>query len=232
MAGFPEGRESANCKLHLPREGQEEPKLPTETSTPDDHEKPIVRTYTIRKFDAVAGQVDVDFFIHEEAGPASRWALNAKPGDKIGLSGPGPHKLAEHDRDWFLFAGDMSALPALGANIEKVPADAKGHALLEILDEADSQDLPFPEGIAVQWLVNPHPDRANTVLYDAFKQVQWLEGKPYVWVAGESGAVKMIRQYLRKERSLNREDFYLSGYWQIGLTEDGHQKIKRLEKVG
>jgi NADPH-dependent ferric siderophore reductase len=231
MTGFPEGRESANFKLLLPQIHQAVPVLPTSTSKPDEKDKPIVRTYTVRNFDPKAMQVDVDFFIHKEAGPASQWAQEAKPGDKIGFGGPGPAKLAEPDRDWYLFAGDMSALPAISANIEKLPRDAKGYVLLEIIEEADKQSLPFPENFDVRWLINPEPEKENNILLDAFIQVPWLQGRPYVWVAGESSAVKKIRAFIREVHSVEKSDFYCSGYWQIGMTEDIHQVTKRSEKL-
>lgn len=213
MAGFPTGRESANFKLVLPSDG-------------DDR---VVRTYTVRNFDETKQEVDVDFFIHLDAGPASQWAVDAAPGDSVGFMGPGSDKLAAQDRDWFLFAGDMSALPAIGANIERLPADARGYALLEVVDLEDKQNLPFPEAMSVQWIVNPHPEQPNTLLFDAVREIEWLDGSPAVWVAGESNAVRAIRNYLRDERDVGREDRYCSGYWQIGLTEDRHQQVKRQE---
>jgi len=38
----------------------------------------------------------------------------------------------------------------------------------------------------------------------------------YVWVAGEAGAVKTIRQILLKERGLSRAATNLMGYWRLG----------------
>lgn len=213
MAGFPSERESANFKLAIP----------------GDEEKPIVRTYTVRNFNEARQEVDVDFFIHLDPGPASQWAIEATPGDSVGFMGPGSAKLADLSRDWLLFAGDMSALPAIGANIERLPADARGYALIEIVDREDKQDLPFPPGLSVEWIVNPHPEQPNSCLYDAVRAIEWLAGDPAVWVAGETSAVREIRRYLRDEHNVGREGRYCSGYWQIGLTEDRHQQIKRQE---
>jgi len=72
MVGFPEGRESANFKLLIP----------------SDRDKPDVRTYTVRNHDPAAGEVDVDFVLHADHGPASHWALHAQVGDPIGFAGP------------------------------------------------------------------------------------------------------------------------------------------------
>ena len=43
MAGFPEGSESANFKLLLPRDGQDIPVLSMGSDMTDSQEKPIVR---------------------------------------------------------------------------------------------------------------------------------------------------------------------------------------------
>ena len=47
--------------------------------------------------------------------------------------------------------------------------------------------------------------------------------------AGESGVIKALRSFLHREKALPRPDTYIFGYWKIGLIEDQHQKIKRLE---
>jgi len=213
MVGFPEGRASANFKLLIS----------------NDSDKPVVRTYTVRNHDPVAGEVDVDFVLHADHGAASHWAINARPGDKVGFAGPGSPKLVDFTADWFLFAGDMSALPAIGANIEQLPADARGYAVLEIIDGEDQQTLPFPEGIEVQWLVNPDPNTPSTLLKDAVLSLPWRIGRPALWAAGESGAIKDIRRYYKFERDVAKADIYTSGYWQIGLNEDRHQVVKRQE---
>ncbi|MEH6517127.1 MAG: siderophore-interacting protein [Halioglobus sp.] len=216
MAGFPEGRESANFKLLIP----------------DGSEKPLVRTYTVRNYDPAAGEVDVDFVLHTDHGPASHWAEHAQPGDPIGFAGPGSPKLVDFTADWFLIVGDMSALPAIGANIEQLPEDARGYAVLEITDTEDQQQLPFPKGIEVQWVVSPDPSSCSTALQDAVISLPWLEGRAAVWAAGESGAVKALRRYFKFERDVAKADLYTSGYWQIGLTEDRHQVVKRQESEG
>ncbi len=213
MAGFPDNRDSANFKLLIPGA----------------QPKPTVRTYTVRSFDPVAGEVDVDFVLHADHGPASDWAMRAGAGDRVGFAGPGTPKWVDFSADWFFIGGDMSALPAIGANIERLPADAKGYAVLEIIDDADRQDLPFPAGLEVDWLVNKDPNTPSTYLQDKVMSLPWMDGRPAVWFAGESGAVKALRRYFIFEREVAKSDLYTSGYWQIGLTEDRHQIVKRKE---
>lgn len=216
MEGFPRDRASANCKLLLP----------------SDDLKPAVRTYTVRRHRCESAEVDIDFVLHADQGPASNWALSVEAGERVGFAGPGRAKLVNNNADWFLFAGDMSALPAISANIEQLPQSAQGCALLEILAEDDRQPLDFPEGLQVEWLVNPEPCKSGSALCDAVMARPWLPGRVAAWVAGESGTTKAIRRYLKQERNVPKEDLYASGYWQIGLTEDRHQLVKREEAEG
>ncbi len=228
LTDFPENHESANFKLLLPRPGQRRIVLPPQTDTPAD-QRPIVRTYTLRHYDSARGEVSVDFMMHRDHGPASEWAANARPGDQVGFAGPGTPKFVNFDADWFFFIGDMSALPAISANVERLPPQATGYAVLEVLDAADRQPLPFPAGIQVRWVINPTPELPATLLADTVEKLPWLPGEPAVWIAGESGAVRAIRRYMKELRKVQRHQLYASGYWQIGMTEDVHQVEKRKE---
>lgn len=218
LASFPVDSNSAYIKLKMT------------SPPPDSNERAMIRTYTVRDFHADHLELDVDFVMHADQGPASDWAQAAKPGDEMVILGPGPKKLVDYTADWFLLAGDMSALPAISANIERMPADARGHVLLEIIDEADKQALDFPPNLDVQWIVNPHPDSENTRLVDAVRSTTFLEGRPSIWVAGEFSAVLAIRSFFRKERGVDRKDIYVSSYWQMGQSEDEHRVSKASAK--
>lgn len=73
LAGFPENQTSAYIKLRLPdvESGRD-----------------VIRTYTIRTHNT--DTIDIDFALHEDCGPATLWALNAKAGDTITITGLGP----------------------------------------------------------------------------------------------------------------------------------------------
>ncbi len=43
---------------------------------------------------------------------------------------------------------------------------------------------------------------------------------PYVWIAGESGAVKALRRHFVNERQFDRRRVTFVGYWRQGLSED------------
>lgn len=222
MEGFPEGQRGGYVKLRL---------APAEGST-----KPQVRTYTIRA--QRAGEIDVDFALHgvgsDHAGPATRWAAEAKPGDRIEMGGPGAAKPLPPGMDHYLIFGDMTALPAISVNLEDLAPDARGKAVIEIRDEEDRQTLAHPPGVEVEWLVNPQPGHEDAPLAGAARAIPWPDGSAYAWSASEFVTMRAMRDYLRGERGLGPDRLYISSYWKNGLEEDAHKVIKRedAEAVG
>ncbi len=188
---------------------------------------PVTRTYTVRYWDAEAGELTIDFVHHGEEGLAGPWAAAAAPGDRIQFLGPGgaytPHPAA----DWHLLAGDESALPAIGASLGRLPAGARALVFLEVEGPAEEQaDLVVDAPAELVWL--HRGDRAPGVaLVDAVRACPLPEGTGHVFVHGEAGLVRELRRHLRAERGLAPEFTSISGYWRLGDTEDRWQAGKR-----
>lgn len=212
MAGFPADQASAYIKLLFPQAG----------------ERPLMRTYTIRHHRA--HEIDVDFVLHDTDGPASNWAKNAKLGDMIQIGGPGLKKLINLEADWFLLAGDMTALPAISVNLVQLPADAQGYAVIEVLTEADIQPLKHPENIELHWVINPSADPEGRPLVDKIAQLPWLAGDVAVWVACEFSSMRAIRRYFKQDYDLPKSHFYTSSYWKIGCNEGEHKLVKQQDE--
>jgi NADPH-dependent ferric siderophore reductase len=188
---------------------------------------PLLRTYTIRATRIRQQEIDVDFVLHQDGGPASRWAEQTTVGATIEIGGPGPKKLFDVNADWFLLAGDMTALPAICVNLEQLPDNARGHAVIEVSSEEDIQAITKPDGIKLEWIVNPQPGQDPNLLVSAVKAVAWREGKPGLWAACEFKAMKQLRKYFMQERNIQRKQFYISSYWKHGVSEDEHKLIKK-----
>jgi NADPH-dependent ferric siderophore reductase len=130
-----------------------------------------MRTYTVRqeRLDAVYPEIDVDFVMHFDAagngGPAANWALNANPGDTLTIIGP--NNRAAHcvtaeiysGIEWrpglaqrVLLAGDETAVPAISAILENLPAYMSGHAFLEVPEAGDFLDLNSDADVEITWL--------------------------------------------------------------------------------
>lgn len=213
LADFPQGVGGGYIKLHFPDVPRTNP------------DRPVMRTYSIRA--QSPGQIEVDFALHGDAGGiATEWAMGARPGDTIPISGPGRVKLADPEADWVMLAADMTGLPALANNAPLLRDDARGYAVIEITSEADRQDLALPEGVELHWVVNPTPDTTKGALEGAIKALPWLPGRPFVWTACEFDTMRALRGYYRNERGVGREDIYLSSYWRAGRTEDQHKVDK------
>jgi len=225
LQGFPIDAASANIKLLLPHNNQDEAAY--HASLNGIGVKPIKRTYTVVEYRQCSNELDIDFALHSHSGPATLFALNAQPGDTVGIAGPSGTKLVDVTADWFLIAGDMTALPAIEANIKQLPANSSGYIVIEVQDTADIRAYNLPDTLSIQWLVNPAPESGNSKLADVVMSLPWQPGIPNVWIAGEVSTVRTLRGYLAKTKQLDRQHRYTSGYWQIGRDEDAFQLVKR-----
>jgi len=210
LKDFPPGQESAYIKLLFPQGGDA---------------RPLMRTYTVRH--QRSDEIDVDFVMHEDHGPASAWASEAETGDKILVAGPGARKLISQEGNWFLLAADMTALPALSVNLEQLPDDARGYAVIEVREEADIQSLKHPPGLKIHWVINAKPCPEGRPLLEKVQSLAVLPGTPSVWAACEFGSMQALRRYLRQSFDVPKAQFYVSSYWKIGQTEDGHKQAKQ-----
>lgn len=211
LVDFPEGQESGYVKLLLPVSDKTQ----------------VKRSYTVRAFNADTHELTLDFVVHGESGPASAWALHVHVGDTVTIDGPGAVKLMDATADWFFITGDMTALPAMAVNLEKLPAHATGYAVIEVMSENDKQVINAPEGMALHWVVNASPDKENTCLLDAVKKMPWKDGIANVWVAGEFEAMRHLRRYFKQECDVQRGQIYASSYWKMGETDEGNKAAKK-----
>ncbi len=152
-------------KLCFPKPGQAVPRLPKPSADGDvmrwyqsylaipEHERPWMRSYTIRAYHPQRNMIDIDFVLHGDAGSATRWAQSAKPGDTLGMVGPSASYSRPLGRsDWLLLAGDETALPAIGTLIESLPQDARAVAYIEVIDAAEEQRFETRGEVTVHWV--------------------------------------------------------------------------------
>lgn len=226
IAGFPADSAGTHIKVFFPRGEQTVPELPTLGPDgpiwPPKPRRPVTRTYSVRRFDAAAGALDIDFVLHGDAGPASSWAERAQPGDRIGIAGPGKPDPFLGPADYYVFAGDMSALPAIGGILESLPESVRGRAFIEIPDLGERQELRCRADIEITWLCREA--RGVSPLPAALRGMDWPEGEVFAWLAGETSAVLAMRQYLREERALPRSSMYAVPYWKATLDEEAYHE--------
>jgi NADPH-dependent ferric siderophore reductase len=115
--------------------------------------------------------VDIDFVLHGETGPASRWALRAQPGDSMQILAPDNHFSAQEAGgfEWkppqilkqLLLVADATALPAAMGILDELAALAEPpqvQAFFEVDSAQDMLAVPDWPGLSVQWLIR---DQAN-----------------------------------------------------------------------
>jgi NADPH-dependent ferric siderophore reductase len=219
LKDFPEECESGYIKLLFTAQGK------TNIGSIPDGQRPVMRTYTIRRFDPINAIIEVDFVKHItddiHCGFAARWAMNARVGDKISISGPGMLKDIDRNADWFFFIADMTALPALSVKLQTLPKNALGYAVIKVASKQDIQALKAPKDINITWLVD------DSSLEYTCKALPWLTGQVAVWCACEFDSMRSLRQYFNNERLVSRDCIYISSYWKQGVSEDGHKVLKR-----
>lgn len=224
---FPEDSDGAHIKLMFPQPHQTAPVLPTLGPKgpiwPPDNERPITRTYSVSRYHDEAGELDVDFVLHGDNGPGSRWALKAKAGDAVGLAGPGGPDRIKANADWYLLVADPSAYAALAAALNQLPPTAQGYALMEVTDASEIVPLEAPTGVDVHWLERgDQPAGASTLLLEKVKSLPWLSGTPSVMVAGENSQVVAIRNYILFEKKVHKKMLYAVPYWKDQHDEEAY----------
>jgi NADPH-dependent ferric siderophore reductase len=182
--------------------------------------RPVNRVYTIRRIDVAAGEIDIDFVLHEgDETPGASFALEAREGDLVGMTGPGGSELRE--ADWYLLAGDETALPAIGRMLEDMPAGKRVVALIEIGDDGECQQLHTNASLDLRWLSRyGRPAGTTTLLADAVRQLDFPGDSTaaFAWVGCEHAAAREIRTHLRKERGLPRSSSLVAAYWRRGTS--------------
>ncbi|MFD9426612.1 MULTISPECIES: siderophore-interacting protein [unclassified Streptomyces] len=187
---------------------------------------PTTRTYTVRSWDPVTRELAIDFVVHGDEGLAGPWAARARPGEQVTFLGPGGGYGPRAAAGWHLLAGDESALPAIAAALEQMPAGAPVHAFIEVPDASEEQKIVTPDGVAVTWL--HRGDRpVGEALTAAVKALDFPEGEIQAFVHGEAGFVKEIRRYLRLDRKIPLQQLSISGYWRLGKNDDAWRAVKR-----
>jgi len=150
-------------------------------------------------------------------GPAGAWAAQARPGQHLGVAGPRGSFVIPHDFDWHLLIGDETALPAIARRLEELPAGKRVLAVIEIASPNARIELPTQADATVQWVhSSTEPQGAESLLERVVRRLQLPEGEGYIWAAGESAAIRGVRQHLVQERGIDKSRIRAASYWRRG----------------
>jgi NADPH-dependent ferric siderophore reductase len=188
---------------------------------PHEH-RPLVRIYTIRHIDVARGELDIDVVIHEgDDTPGSSWAKTAQAGDVVGVMGPGGGGVP--DAQWYLLAGDETALPAISRILASLPARCRATAIIEVADESERQPLSSQAEVDIRWLYRKGAEPGTTTLIeDAVRSVPLPDAdvQRFVWAGCEHKSCRCLRKLLRQERGLPTTDHLVMAYWRAGRAGD------------
>ncbi len=143
--------------------------------------RPVLRTYTLRALRAEENEVDIEFVLHGENGPASRWATHAQPGDFLQIVAPnaqarqdsGGYEWAAHTGlKQVLLIADETALPAAMGILEQLatwPEPPEVQAFFEVPWQSDVQprEMPFAQ---IHWLARAGHHTYGDVLLAAVRK--------------------------------------------------------------
>ncbi|MDR0225833.1 MAG: siderophore-interacting protein [Burkholderiaceae bacterium] len=221
-----------HVKLLFPQPGVGDPEWPTLSASgllrlPEGERRLDMRTYTMsatgRDAQGPGGWIDVDFVVHEDAGPGSAWAASAEPGQVIGMTGPGGRTATP--ADWMVLAGDDTALPAMLRIAAALPAHVRGHVFAEVQGPQDELPVRTPAGLRWHWL---HRGEAapgtGTLLPDALRALPWPDAAQepasrFVWVGAEFDTAQAVRHWAREDCGLAKHEQLVVAYWRRGMSE-------------
>ncbi len=184
--------------------------------------RPEMRDYTPRYWDVDAGWIKLDFVLHGD-GPASSWAAGARVGDTLVIGGPRGSLVIPMAFDWYLLAGDETALPAIGRRIEELPQGAKVLAFIEVADTAEEQRFETRADLTLTYLHRDgSPAGTTSLVLDAITAADLPQGVAYGYIAGEVSMAKAVRAHLTQSRGFNPEYVKAAGYWRLGVA-DAHE---------
>jgi len=271
LTGFGVGGADQRIKLVFSRDGAPVGDLLTDgpgwyqdyCALPDDR-RPYLRTYTVRAARPALGELDVDVVLHGvdggHPGPAASWAAAAVPGDPIVVLGPDRPRPPQPGigRGWgvewappaegtLFLAGDETAVPAISAILEALPAGRRTMAVLEVPEAGDVLSLDLAPGVEVRWLVRSGRARGEALGpavhaalcelgvaapaagqepedIDLAGGILWEVPEAgadgcYAWLAGEAGMVKALRRRLVRDLGVPRTSVAFMGYWRLGASE-------------
>lgn len=218
-------KDQLHCRLIFQERGIARPRWPMldhrgQVVWPDDANVPT-RVYTIRHIDLASQEIVIDFCIHHDPGPATRWAMDARVDDLVGILGPAAN--GPKEADFHVLAGDETALPGIARILQSMAADATGFALIEVGDPSDRLPLHHPDGMTIRWLYrNEAAPGAATLLETAVRAISWPErrDRSFFWGGCEHKPFSAIYRYLRHEVRLPRDRMVFYSHWHRSLSED------------
>jgi len=226
LAGFVSNGPADHVKLFFP-----DPATGTITApvmTDDGVKKPktgvvISRDYTPLRFRSNNGnhELDIDFVVHGDEGPASAWASRATIGDPLVVAGPRGSRLLPVGATHVILIADETAFPATSRWIDMLPTSVQVTALFDVADESAESYFTAEQKaqMSAEWFYR----RAGLGQLDpALRALGSIGESTFIFLAGEAGTLVPLRRYLRRELGLPKSQVSADGYWRRGVKDADH----------
>lgn len=164
------------------------------------------RGYTLVNPDPAAGTVDIDFALHD--GLATRWAIEAQPGDVLEVTVLGSDfVLPAPAPEGYVIVGDTASLPAINSLLAAI-GDAPARVFLEAAHE-DDRELPVARPDAI-WV-----DRKNAgeALVEAVAAAAFDASEHFGWVACDNRTTRAVAKVLREDYKIPKRSLKARAYW-------------------
>lgn len=192
----------------------------------DDHVKFILagadatetmRDFTPHQFDQSAGELTLEFALHDE-GRVAEWIRTVAVGAPATVAGPRGSMLIPTDYEWHLLVGDASALPAIRRRLAELPETAR----VMVIASGDDSGRLLPETSATRPIQRVSNDAE---MINAVRALSLPAGPGYSWCAGEAAAMKQLRDVLINEKGQSKESARIAAYWKKG-TSCHHENLE------
>lgn len=186
----------------------------------------IGRHYTIRRFDAQARELVIDFVLHDD-GPATRWAAQARVGQALGMGGPKSSFIIPEDHGHYLLIGDDTALPAIGRRLAEMSAGTPVTVLLETTLTKEEYPLTTAAQATIHRCVpgTVEGSGGGSEIDRLLRRISLPTKDTHVWIGAEIEMVRRVRDYLIREEAIPRHQIRAAGYWSRSSQPTGGMRL-------
>lgn len=180
--------------------------------------QPISRVYTVRSFNPINAQIEIDFVKHEDLSPAMEWLNSAQVGTKIGLIGPRPHFIPNfiHKKHVVMFADD-TAVPALYSILNEWENGVSADIFIESFEKDIASQLPRHDHVEIHSFHKEHHTPQKGLLLKAAFALKTYDNIT-IWAACERKEARALRQFFLEDKQFNKNDVRIAGYWRDGVS--------------
>ena len=169
------------------------------------------RNYSVRHHDG--DRIDIDIVLHAR-GAGTTWAIETRPGDRVGLDHARSWYRPEATTDWQLLVTDLSGLPATARIIEELPGGIPVTAIVEVAERDDLDYLqPHPD-VSVIPSIGTGNGYASSQLAQLVRELTLPDGRGYCWFAGEAAESRAVRKHFRGQ-GWTIDQLDVTGYWRF-----------------